>query len=124
MPIYEYRCSVCGHELEALQKFSDAPLASCPSCHGDTLVKLLSAAGFQLKGSGWYATDFKSSGAKPAPAKAADTPSSGTDARSDGAAAGAAKGEPTAAPRSDAKSETASGTSAPAAKAGTPPAAT
>ena len=70
MPIYEYRCSSCGHELESLQKFSDAPLATCPSCHADTLVKKVSAAGFQLKGSGWYATDFKSSGAKPAPTKA------------------------------------------------------
>ncbi len=66
MPIYEYRCSSCGHELEALQKFSDAPLVACPSCHAEALVKLMSAAGFQLKGSGWYATDFKGSGSKPA----------------------------------------------------------
>jgi putative FmdB family regulatory protein len=66
MPIYEYRCSSCGHELESLQKFSDAPLVACPACAKDTLVKLMSAAGFQLKGSGWYATDFKGSGSKPA----------------------------------------------------------
>jgi len=66
MPIYEYRCSSCGHELEALQKFSDAPLVACPACSKDALVKLMSAAGFQLKGSGWYATDFKGSGSKPA----------------------------------------------------------
>jgi putative FmdB family regulatory protein len=66
MPIYEYRCSSCGHELEALQKFSDAPLRACPACTKDTLVKLMSAAGFQLKGSGWYATDFKGSGSRPA----------------------------------------------------------
>ena len=59
MPIYEYRCSSCGHELESLQKLSDAPLVACPVCKADTLVKLMSAAGFQLKGSGWYATDFK-----------------------------------------------------------------
>jgi putative FmdB family regulatory protein len=64
MPIYEYRCKLCGHELEALQKFSDAPLTGCPSCKAEGLVKLMSAAGFQLKGSGWYATDFKG-GAKP-----------------------------------------------------------
>ena len=64
MPIYEYRCSSCGHELDALQKFSDAPLVTCPSCQAAALVKQLSAAGFQLKGSGWYATDFKSSGAQ------------------------------------------------------------
>ena len=68
MPIYEYRCTSCGHELEALQKFSDAPLADCPACNTDSLTKLVSAAGFQLKGSGWYATDFKGAG-KPASAK-------------------------------------------------------
>jgi putative FmdB family regulatory protein len=66
MPIHEYRCSSCGHELETLQKFSDAPLIACPACAKDTLVKLMSASGFQLKGSGWYATDFKGSGSKPA----------------------------------------------------------
>ena len=65
MPIYEYRCSSCGHELEALQKFSDPPLVACPACSQGSLVKLMSAAGFQLKGSGWYATDFKGSGKKP-----------------------------------------------------------
>ena len=65
MPIYEYRCSNCGHELEALQKLADAPLAVCPSCHANSLVKLVSASAFQLKGSGWYATDFKGGG-KPA----------------------------------------------------------
>jgi len=65
MPIYEYRCSACGHKLEALQKISDAPLVGCPACGKDTLAKLVSAAGFQLKGSGWYATDFKGSGRKP-----------------------------------------------------------
>jgi len=70
MPIYEYRCTLCGHELEALQKFSDAPLVACPACTKDALVKLVSAAGFQLKGSGWYATDFKGSGGKPAAKKA------------------------------------------------------
>jgi len=66
MPIYEYRCSSCGHELEVLQKFSEAPLAVCPACSASALKKLVSAAGFQLKGTGWYATDFKSSGRQPA----------------------------------------------------------
>jgi len=66
MPIYEYRCTACGHKLEALQKFTDAPLSDCPACGKSTLSKLVSAAGFQLKGSGWYATDFRNSGAKPA----------------------------------------------------------
>ncbi|MCU7960721.1 MAG: zinc ribbon domain-containing protein [gamma proteobacterium symbiont of Bathyaustriella thionipta] len=59
MPIYEYRCSSCGHELEALQKISDAPLQECPACEKTTLNKLISAAGFRLKGAGWYETDFK-----------------------------------------------------------------
>ena len=59
MPIYEYRCQSCGHEQEVLQKMSDAPLTQCPQCNKDTYVKLISAAGFQLKGSGWYQTDFK-----------------------------------------------------------------
>ena len=59
MPIYEYQCNACGHQLEALQKFSDAPLTLCPECQQPTLTKLISAAGFQLKGTGWYATDYK-----------------------------------------------------------------
>jgi putative FmdB family regulatory protein len=59
MPIYEYRCAACGHELEALQKLADSPLKDCPSCGQSQLSKLMSAAGFRLKGSGWYATDFK-----------------------------------------------------------------
>jgi putative FmdB family regulatory protein len=85
MPIYEYRCSSCGHELEALQKFSDAPLVACPACAQDALVKLVSAAGFQLKGSGWYATDFKGSGAKPA-AKGDGAETKNSDAKSEGKA--------------------------------------
>ncbi len=59
MPIYEYRCESCGEHLEKLQKLSDAPLETCPSCGKPELKKLISAAGFRLKGSGWYETDFK-----------------------------------------------------------------
>jgi len=59
MPIYEYRCTSCGHEKEVLQKLSDPPLTECPACGKSTLGKLMSAAGFHLKGSGWYASDFK-----------------------------------------------------------------
>ena len=65
MPIYEYRCSSCGVQKDVLQKISDAPLTTCPACGKATFSKQLSAAGFQLKGSGWYATDFKSAGSKP-----------------------------------------------------------
>jgi len=62
MPIYSYRCSSCGHEKDVLQKVSDAPLTDCTACGAPSLSKQLTAAGFQLKGSGWYATDFKNSG--------------------------------------------------------------
>jgi putative FmdB family regulatory protein len=61
MPIYEYRCADCGFQKEFIQKMSDAPLTTCPECGKETLGKMLSAAGFQLKGSGWYQTDFKGS---------------------------------------------------------------
>jgi putative FmdB family regulatory protein len=66
MPIYEYQCSACGHTLEALQKMSEDPLKTCPACHKDSLGKLVSATSFQLKGTGWYATDFKTKPAAPA----------------------------------------------------------
>ena len=64
MPIYEYECGSCGHRMEAIQKMSDAVLKDCPACGRATLKKLMSAAGFQLKGTGWYATDFKGGGQK------------------------------------------------------------
>lgn len=67
MPIYEYRCEKCGHQLEVIQKMSDTPLTDCPECGKAALTKLISAAGFQLKGTGWYQTDFKNSGKKPEP---------------------------------------------------------
>jgi putative FmdB family regulatory protein len=78
MPIYAYKCSACGHALDVLQKITDAPMTVCPECGGAALAKQLTAAGFQLKGSGWYATDFRNGGtgaAKPegpAAAKPAD----------------------------------------------------
>lgn len=64
MPIYEYQCDACGHGLEALQKLSDAPLVDCPSCAKPALKKQISAAGFRLKGGGWYETDFKAGNKK------------------------------------------------------------
>ena len=90
MPIYEYCCSECGFRDEYLQKVSERPLKTCPSCGKPKFEKLLSAPGFQLKGSGWYATDFKG-GAKPAAAKA--------DAKSE------AKPEPAAESKSEAKTD-------------------
>ena len=70
MPIYEYRCAECGHQEDHLQKVSEKPLSKCPACGKKAYKKLLSAAGFQLKGSGWYATDFKTTAKKPAEKKA------------------------------------------------------
>mgnify|MGYP000158008451 CR=1 FL=1 len=64
MPIYEYQCAACGHELEKLQKISDPPLTECPACGKATLQKRVSAAGFRLKGGGWYETDFKTGSKK------------------------------------------------------------
>ena len=77
MPIYEYRCGACGFQREILQKMSDAPLVDCAECGKPTMSKMVTAAGFQLKGSGWYVTDFKS-GAKPQ-AKADDKAASQAD---------------------------------------------
>jgi putative FmdB family regulatory protein len=102
MPIYEYRCASCGHELEALQKLSDAPLTQCPACHQADLRKRVSAAGFQLKGSGWYVTDFRNSGAKSA---TKEKPATDEAKTGNGAAAAAGGGDTkTDAPKSDTKS--------------------
>ena len=95
MPIYAYKCESCGHAKDVLQKISDAPLTECPACGKPTFSKQLTAAGFQLKGSGWYATDFRggTSGAggtsATATAAAAAEP---TSASSDAAAAPAPAG--------------------------------
>ena len=64
MPIYEYACQSCGHQMEAIQKMSDAPLVDCPACAQPELKKQISASGFRLKGGGWYETDFKSGSKK------------------------------------------------------------
>jgi putative FmdB family regulatory protein len=129
MPIYEYKCSACGHELESLQKFVDAPLVTCPACGKDALTKLVSAAGFQLKGSGWYQTDFKGSGGKPAAkAEKSKTETGSADAgKADAGKAegGKADGGKSTAPADSAKSsETKSSAPAtPAAATGSTPAA-
>lgn len=124
MPIYEYQCTACQHKLEALQKFSDAPMVTCPHCGKDTLTKLVSAAAFQLKGSGWYQTDFRGGGGKP-PAKpdAASGDGKAADASDVKSGAAAAKSETTAAKSETgaAKSETTAAKSdTPAAPAGGP----
>lgn len=83
MPFYEYQCDACGHRLEALQKVADAPLRACPQCGGEGLRKLISRAAFRLKGTGWYETDFKNSGAKDKDGKA-DDKTNGKDGGKDG----------------------------------------
>jgi putative FmdB family regulatory protein len=83
MPIYAYKCESCGHAKDVLQKISDAPLTECPACGQSTFSKQLTAAGFQLKGSGWYATDFRGStsgaGGTSAPASAAGAAAAATE---------------------------------------------
>ena len=76
MPIYEYQCQSCGHAYEALQKISEAPLTECPACKKPDLAKKISAAGFRLKGVGWYETDFKSGGKKNVAGEAASAKTS------------------------------------------------
>jgi putative FmdB family regulatory protein len=95
MPIYAYKCGSCGHAKDVLQKISDAPLTDCPACGKPTFSKQLTAAGFQLKGSGWYATDFKGgSGGATSPAV---TPASGESAAPAAGAETAATAAPAAA---------------------------
>ncbi len=72
MPIYEYQCEKCGHQLEKLQKMSDEPLKDCPECEEPALRKLVSAAAFKLKGTGWYETDFKDNSKKKPDTKTTD----------------------------------------------------
>jgi len=102
MPIYEYRCTDCGFQDEYLQKVSEAPLTACPSCGKATFRKLVSAAGFQLKGSGWYATDFKGTG-KPAAAKTEAQGGAKSEAKSGANSEAKSEAKPEA--KSEAKSE-------------------
>ena len=99
MPIYEYRCGDCGQQKDYLQKISDAPIETCPECGSKAFAKAMTAAGFQLKGSGWYATDFKSnsgSGTKAsAPAEAsttAETPKAETSPKTESTGASCSPG--------------------------------
>ena len=97
MPIYAYRCASCGHSRDVLQKISDPLLTTCPACGTEQFQKQVTAAGFQLKGSGWYVTDFRNGGAA-AGAPAAAGPAAAPAAGGDGTAATPA---PAPAPSSD-----------------------
>jgi putative FmdB family regulatory protein len=97
MPIYAYRCETCGHAKDVLRKISDPPLTTCPACGASTFVKQVTAAGFQLKGSGWYVTDFRG-GSSAAPAAADEAKPQTPAAEPSGAAATSAPAPSTAAP--------------------------
>jgi putative FmdB family regulatory protein len=118
MPIYAYKCESCGHAKDVLQKMSDDPLSVCPACGQPSFRKQLTAAGFQLKGSGWYVTDFREGNNKPAPAAAPASdaaPASAAQPSGDGSQASAAAATPSPAPAAPAAA------AAPA--SGTPPSA-
>lgn len=112
MPIYAYKCSACGHAKDVLQKISDAPLSVCPECGQSTFSKQVTAAGFQLKGSGWYVTDFRGNGSGGAASTGA--------AAEGGAPASAPAATPAATPVAPAASAPAAGSPA----AGSPAAGT
>ena len=117
MPIYAYKCGSCGHAKDVLQKISDAPLTVCPSCGADSFSKQVTAAGFQLKGSGWYVTDFRGGNTGAAADKPADKAADG--AKAEPGKAEPAKTEP--AKTESAKTETAAAptkTDTPSASAG------
>jgi len=112
MPIYEYRCGECGHQKEVLQRISDAPLTDCPECGKRAFNKMVTAAGFQLKGTGWYATDFKNSGSKPAaksssPAAKSDSPAAKADKPAESAKSGESASSTDGVSKDSAKSDAA-----------------
>lgn len=113
MPIYEYTCEACGQQTEALQKISEPPLTDCPACGQPALKKLVSKAGFQLKGTGWYVTDFRDKN-KPA-AKGGDKPAGAGSSAEGGAKPDSAKADSTTESKSEAKTA-----STPAAKTESP----
>ena len=122
MPIYAYKCGSCGHAKDVLQKISDAPLTVCPACGAESFSKQVTAAGFQLKGSGWYVTDFRGGNAGAPAADKAEAgqaePGKGEPAKTEGAKTEPAKTESAktesapAAPKSDTPSASAGASSA------------
>ena len=118
MPLYEYRCTACSHELEVLQKLSDPAPVECPVCHQPALQKKLSAAGFQLKGTGWYVTDFRG-GNKP---RADNAPKGGDESATAAPSGEAGADSAKSGTEGGAKSGTEVTTSAPAAGGSTAPA--
>jgi putative FmdB family regulatory protein len=131
MPIYEYQCKSCGMKRDFLRKMSDPPLTTCPECGKETMQKMLTAAGFQLKGTGWYVTDFKDGGKAvvPPPAAGGDNKGapaaeskteSGSDSKTDAKTDSKADSKPEAKPaaKTESKSETPAPAASPAANSG------
>jgi putative FmdB family regulatory protein len=108
MPIYAYKCGSCGHAKDVLQKVSDAPLTACPACGADTFTKQITAAGFQLKGSGWYVTDFRGGNSNGGSSSSSAEKSGGEKPAGDKPAESKGDSAP-AAPKSDAPSASAGG---------------
>jgi putative FmdB family regulatory protein len=127
MPIYAYRCEACGHAQDHLQKISDPLMVDCPACGQAAYKKQLTAAGFQLKGSGWYVTDFRDGGKKDAAKKDGDSAAgdSKSDAKADAKAStdGSAKSDSNASSKSDSSASTSAPAPAPAASPAPAPAA-
>ena len=119
MPIYAYKCESCGHAKDVLQKMSDTPLSVCPQCGASAFKKQLTAAGFQLKGSGWYVTDFRGGSQGDPAAKSADAAVAGTPAASAGSAS--TGDSPAAASASSSSPATSTTTPASVATTGTTP---
>ena len=109
MPIYAYKCGSCGHAKDVLQKISDAPLTDCPVCGASSFTKQITAAGFQLKGSGWYVTDFRSSSGGSAPAADKAGEKAGEKAPDKPAEPAAKPADAPKSPKSDAPSASAGG---------------
>jgi putative FmdB family regulatory protein len=118
MPIYEYRCDSCGFQKEYIQRMSDALLTDCPECKKSTFSKMVTAAGFQLKGGGWYVTDFKGGGNATGAAKKGEEKQKDASAGAESSKSGAAKSESSPAASSSTSASTAA-SSTPAATSGT-----
>jgi putative FmdB family regulatory protein len=120
MPIYEYRCDSCGFQKEYIQRMSDPILTDCPECKKATFSKMVTAAGFQLKGGGWYVTDFKGGGSNTAGgAKKTEEKQSDTSSKSESSSSDSAKGEKAKSEAGGSSSSATSTTASPAASTGT-----
>lgn len=122
MPIYEYRCDSCGFQKEYIQRMSDARLTDCPECKQATFNKMVTAAGFQLKGGGWYVTDFKNSGSNPGAGKKTEAKQSDTSGKAESAKSESKDGAGSSSASSSTAGSSSSSSTAAAAPAASAPA--